>query len=72
MLIVLQTQQKGVPDNRLTSEPIAVLFVLQTQEKGIQDNREEGDIASIDTKSTQVGSTTFDDNFQIVVMQKSL
>ena len=38
VLIVLQ-QDKGIPDNRETSEPIAVLFVLQTQEKGIPDNR---------------------------------
>ena len=39
VLFVLQTQEKGVPDNRVTSEPIAVLFVLQTQQKGIPDNR---------------------------------
>ena len=38
VLFVLQ-QEKGIPDNRETSEPIAVLFVLQTQEKGIPDNR---------------------------------
>ena len=35
----LKQQEKGIPDNRETSEPIAVLFVLQTQEKGITDNR---------------------------------
>ena len=34
VLFVLQTQEKGVPDNRVTLDPIAVLFVLQTQEEG--------------------------------------
>ena len=34
VLIVLQTQEEGIPDNRGTSEPIAVLFVLQTQRGG--------------------------------------
>ena len=39
VLFVLQ-HEKGIPDNRVTSEPIAVLFVLQTQEEGVPDNRE--------------------------------
>ena len=33
VLFVLQ-QDKGVPDNRGTSEPTAVLFALQTQSRG--------------------------------------
>ena len=36
---VLQTQRKGVPDNKGMLQPIAILFVSQTQQKGYLDNR---------------------------------
>ena len=35
VLIALQAQHKGIPDNPGTSEPTAVLIVFQTQQKGI-------------------------------------
>ena len=41
-MIALQ-HEKGYPDNRVTSDPIAVLFVLQTQDKGYPDNRVTSD-----------------------------